>query len=94
MLHIANLGYQATGTYKCCFDERSSALVEKITSTMDEAVMSQAMADLEEYVLQQRWLIPMAEVSMVVGYTDRVLTHPTAPHAASFEQLWRIVARK
>jgi ABC-type transport system substrate-binding protein len=94
MLHIANLGYQANGTYKCCFDEHSSALVEKITSTMDEEVMAKAIAELEDYVLQQRWVIPMAEVSMVIGYTDRVLAHPTPPHAASFEQLWRIVARK
>ena len=61
---------------------------------MDEEVMTKAMADLEDYVLQQRWVIPMAEVSMVIGYTDRMLAHPTAPHAASFEQLWRLVARK
>jgi peptide/nickel transport system substrate-binding protein len=94
MLHIAALGYQAGGTYNCCWDERTSALVEKITSTMDEAVLSKALAELEDHVLQQRWVIPMAEVSMVIGYTDRVLAHPTAPHAASFEQLWRIVARK
>ena len=65
-----------------------------MNTTTDEAVPLQALAELEEYVLQQLWMIPMAEVSMVIGYTDRVLAHPTAPHAAAFEQLWRIVVRQ
>jgi hypothetical protein len=57
-------------------------------------VQLKALAEIEDYVLEQRWVIPMAEVSMVIGYTSRVLAHPTPPHAASFEQLWRIVTRK
>ena len=61
---------------------------------MDETIRLPALADLEDYVLQQRWQIPMAEVSMVIGYSDRVLAHPTPPHAAAFEQLWRVVVRK
>lgn len=91
---IAGFGYHRNGAYICCWDEHTSALYEKLSTTMDEAIRSQALADLEDYVLQQRWQIPMAEVSMVIGYSDRVLAHPTPPHAAAFEQLWRIVVRK
>jgi len=91
---LVNYGYHTTGSYNCCWDERTNELWQKMNTTTAEAVPLQALAELEDHVLQQRWMIPMAEVSMVIGYADRVLAHPTAPHAAAFEQLWRIVVRQ
>ena len=93
MLHIAALGYQAGGTYNCCWDERSSALVEKITSTMDEGVLLTAMAELEDHVLQQRWVIPMTAVSMVISATP-IASWPIRPrrtprHSSNSGAPWR-----
>ncbi|MBI3327746.1 MAG: ABC transporter substrate-binding protein [Nitrospinae bacterium] len=90
----ATYGYHATGTYRCCFDGRSDELWQEASATTNEAVQLKALAELEDYVLQQHWVIPMTEVSIVIGYTDRVLAHPHPPHASSFEQFWRVVARK
>ena len=89
-----NYGYHTTGSYNCCWDERTNELWQMANTTTTEAVQLKALAELEDYALQQRWVIPMAEVSMVMGYTNRILAHPAPPHAASFEELWRIVARK
>jgi ABC-type transport system substrate-binding protein len=89
-----NYGYHTTGSYNCCWDERTNELWQMANTTTADAVQLKALAELEDYALQQRWVIPMAEVSMVMGYSDRILSHPTPPHAASFEELWRIVARK
>jgi peptide/nickel transport system substrate-binding protein len=89
----AGFGYHENGTYICCWDAYTTERWRTLNSTTDEAVQLQALTALEDHVLAQRWQIPMAEVSMVIGYSDRVLAHPTAPHASAFEQLWRIVAR-
>ena len=90
---LVNYGYHRTGSYNCCYDEFTDSLWEKLNTTTDEAFQLDVLAELEDYVLEKRWVMPMDEVSVIQGYTDRVLSHPTAPFAASFEQLWRIVLR-
>ena len=88
---LVNYGYHETGSYNCCYDATTEALWKELNSTTDETAQQRVLTELEDYVLEKRWLLPMDEVSVVQGYLDRVLTHPTAPHASSFEQLWRVV---
>ncbi len=90
---VANYSFHETGSFVCCWDDVTNALWEKTSSTTDEASLLGYFAEMEDYILEQRWLIPMAQVSVVQAYTDRVLAHPTPPHANTFEQLWRIVLR-
>ena len=90
---IANYGYHRTGSYICCWDDTTEELWMLANSTTDPAVQLEALNGIENHVLENRWVIPMAEVAVVQGYTDRVLAHPTAPFASSFEQLWRVVLR-
>ena len=90
---IAGNAYCETCFFQCCWTERTNELVAQITATTDEATLKQGLAGIEDDILKERLLIPMVEVGVVQGYTDRVLAHPTAPHASSFEQLWRIVLR-
>ena len=90
---VAGYGYHRTGSYICCWDDTTEALWAQANSTTDAAVQLEALNGIENHVLENRWVIPMAEVAVVQGYTDRVLAHPTAPFASSFEQLWRVVLR-
>jgi ABC-type transport system substrate-binding protein len=90
---IANYGYHRTGSYICCWDETTEAFWEQANSTTESDVQLEALSGIENHVLENRWVIPMAEVAVVQGYTDRVLAHPTPPFASSFEQLWRVVLR-
>ena len=92
-LIMVNYGYHATGYYNCCYDDFTEAKWKELQNTTDEAFLKKGIAEVEDYVLKQRWAIPMHEASMVHGYGDRVLAHPTAPHASSYEQLWRVVLR-
>lgn len=91
---IATYCCHAKGPYRAGWDDKTTALFGQLGSTMDPERQTSLLAEMEAYILdEQKWLIPMAEVSMVVGYSDRVLAHPTPPHAASFEYLWRIVTK-
>lgn len=90
---VAGYGYHRTGSYICCWDDTTEAFWTQANSTTDTDVQLEALNGIENHVLENRWVIPMAEVAVVQGYTDRVLAHPTAPFASSFEQLWRVVLR-
>jgi peptide/nickel transport system substrate-binding protein len=90
---VANYGYHRTGSYMCCYDEVTEAAWEITQSTTDIDQQMAALDTINDHVLENRWVLPMDEVSVVQGYTDRVLSHPTPPHASSFEQLWRVVLR-
>ena len=90
---IANYGYHETGSYICCWDEATEAFWRQANSTTESDVQLEALNGIENHVLENHWVIPMAEVAVTQGYTDRVLAHPTAPFASSFEQLWRVVLR-
>ena len=90
---VAGYGYHRTGSYICCWDETTEAFWEEANSTTGAEVQLRALQGIENHVLENRWVVPMAEVAVVQGYSDRVLAHPTAPFASSFEQLWRVVLR-
>ena len=91
---LINYGYHQSGAYNCCYDEYTESRWEQLFETGDEAVHLKLMAEIEDYVLENRWVIPMAEDSMPMGYSDRVLAHPHSPFFSnSFGWLWRVVLR-
>ena len=91
---MVNYGYHETGSYMIQWDDTTEDLWQISQSTTDETKLMAALDGLRDYVtVENRWVMPMAEVSVVQGYTDRVLAHPTAPHSAVWEQLWRVVLR-
>jgi hypothetical protein len=52
------------------------------------------MAEIEDEVLRNYWVIPLYDASAVCGYTERVLAHLTPKYGAHFTDLNRIVLRK
>ncbi len=90
---VAGYGYHRTGSYICCWDDTTESFWEEANSTTAPEIQLRALNGIENRVLENRWVVPMAEVAVVQGYSDRVLAHPTAPFASSFEQLWRVVLR-
>lgn len=90
---IVNYGFHKDGDYTCCYDDLTDQLWAKIIKTTDEAEQAKLLAQLEDEVLAKRWLIPMHETSIVIGYSDRVLRHPITPYASSFVHMWRVVLR-
>lgn len=87
---LVNYGYHQTGAYICCWDEVTEQAWNDLRTT-DKVSQQATLNKIEKHVLDNRWAMPMVEVGVVNGYDNRVLAHPTAPHASSFEQLWRIV---
>jgi peptide/nickel transport system substrate-binding protein len=91
--NLANFGYHSDGSYVCCYDDSTDELVAQIVETTDAGERAELLHQLEDHILDEQWLIPMDEKAIVVGYSDRVLEHPTAPFASSWEQMWRVVLR-
>ena len=76
------------------YDDVTDGWFEDLYATTDPEEHLRILADIEDRVLENRWLIPMAEDSMAMGYSDRVLAHPHSPFFAnSFGWLWRLVMR-
>ena len=91
--NIANFGYNSDGAYACCYDEVTDELVAEIVVTADPEERAALLIELEDHILENRWLIPMDEKAIVVGYSDNVASHMTAPFASSWESMWRVVLK-
>jgi hypothetical protein len=52
------------------------------------------MAEIEDEVLRNHWIIPLYDASTVFGYTDRVAAHPMPEFGAHFLDLHRIILKK
>ena len=91
--NIANFGYNSDGIYACCYDEVTDELVAEIIVTADPDERAALLIELEDHILENRWLIPMDEKAIVVGYSDNVASHMTAPFASSWESMWRVVLK-
>jgi ABC-type transport system substrate-binding protein len=76
------------------YNERTDALVKEMTRTLDEATRLRLMAEVEDEVLRNHWVIPLYDASAVYGYADRVLAHPIPQYGAHFPDLNRIVLKK
>ena len=45
---------------------------QELANTLDEAQRLRLMAEIEDEVLRNHWIIPLYDASTVFGYTDRV----------------------
>jgi hypothetical protein len=52
--------------------------------------MLRLLAEVEDEILKNRLVLPTYNAATVIGYTDRVLSHPFPPGAAHWMQLYRI----
>ena len=84
----------SSGGGRAVYNERTDALVKELTRTLDEPTRLRLMAEIEDEVLRNHWVIPLYDASAVYGYSDRVLAHPIPAYGAHFTDLNRIVLRK
>jgi peptide/nickel transport system substrate-binding protein len=91
-IFIAQIAYSSRG-FRSLYNERSDALVEELSKTLDEQRQLQLLAEIEEEVFRNHWIVPLYDASAVYGYTDRVLQHPMPAFGAHFLDLNRIVLR-
>jgi hypothetical protein len=67
--------------------------VKELSTTLDEQKQLQLLAEIEDEVFRNSWIVPLYDASAVYGYTDRVLEHPMPEFGAHFLDLNRIVLR-
>jgi ABC-type transport system substrate-binding protein len=91
-IFIAQIAHSSKG-FRSLYNERTDALVQELSKTLDEQKQLQLLAEIEEEVFRQRWTIPLYDASAVYGYTDRVLQHPMPAFGAHFLDLNRILLR-
>ena len=68
--HAATLisyGYHREGVYNCCYDDFTEGKWEDLYKPSDKDEQLKIMADIEDYVLENRWVIPMAEDAMAMA---------------------------
>ena len=91
-IFLAQIAYSSKG-FRSLYNERTDALVQELSSTLDEARQQQLLAEIEAEVFQHHWVVPLYDASAVYGYSDRVLEHPMPAYGAHFLDLHRIVVR-
>ncbi len=79
---------------RAVYNERTNALQKELANTLDEAQRLRLMAEIEDEVLRNHWIIPLYDASTVFGYTDRVAAHPMPEFGAHFLDLQRIILKK
>jgi peptide/nickel transport system substrate-binding protein len=84
----------SSGGGRAVYNDRTNTLAKELTRTLDEAMRLRLMAEIEDEVLRNHWVIPLYDASAVYGYADRVLAHPIPEYGAHFTDLNRIVLRK
>ena len=88
-----NDSYHKNSPYSAAWTDRTHELWLKASSTTDEATQLEALAGIEDELLRQRFIIPLYAASLIMGYTDRVLEHPTPRFSPHIMDLDRIVLR-
>ena len=91
-IFLAQTAYSSKG-FRSLYNERTDALVQDLSRTLDEARQHQLLAEVEEEVFKHHWIVPLYDASAVYGYSDRVLEHPMPAYGAHFLDLHRIVVR-
>ena len=89
-IFIAQIGYASTG-FRSLYNDKTEALVKALSQTLDEAKQLALLAEIEDEVFRNAWIIPLYDASAVYAYTDRVLEHPMPEFGAHFLDLHRIV---
>jgi peptide/nickel transport system substrate-binding protein len=89
-IFIAQIAYSSKG-FRSLYNDKTDALVQELSQTLDEKRQLELLAAIEEEVLRNNWIVPLYDASAVYGYTDRVLAHPMPEFGAHFLDLNRIV---
>ena len=89
-IFIAQIAYASKG-FRSLYNDKTDALVDELSRTLDEKRQLELLAEVEEEVLRNHWIVPLYDASAVYGYTDRVLAHPMPEFGAHFLDLNRIV---
>jgi peptide/nickel transport system substrate-binding protein len=88
-----NDSYHKDSPYSAAWTPQTHELWLQASSTTDEAKQRQALAGIEDELLRHRFIIPLYAASLVMGYSNRVLAHPTPRYAPHFMDLDRIVLK-
>lgn len=91
--YLAEQAASAIGA-RSVYNDRTNALQQELAHTLDETQRLRLMAEIEDEVLRNRWIIPLYDASTVFGYTDRVAAHPMPALGAHFLDLQRIILKK
>jgi peptide/nickel transport system substrate-binding protein len=91
-IFLAQIAYSSSG-FRSLYNEKTDALVQELSQTLDQEEQLKLLAQIEDEVLRNHWIIPLFDASAVYGYTDRVLEHPMPEFGAHFLDLQRIVVR-
>jgi peptide/nickel transport system substrate-binding protein len=91
-IFMAQIAYSSSG-FRSLYNERTDALVQELSRTLDEPKQLQLLAEIEEEVFRHHWIVPLYNASVAYGYTDRVLQHPMPEFGAHFLDLNRIMLR-
>jgi ABC-type transport system substrate-binding protein len=89
-IFIAQIAYASKG-FRSLYNDKTDALVQELSQTLDEKRQLELLAEIEEEVFRNTWIVPLYDASAVYGYTDRVLAHPMPEFGAHFLDLNRIV---
>ncbi|MFQ6030438.1 MAG: ABC transporter substrate-binding protein, partial [Dehalococcoidia bacterium] len=85
--------YHSTGSYQHPHTAEVTALKFKLLNTIDVDEQQRLLAEIEDKVLALKEIFPLYGMSLVMGYTDRVLAHPTVEHSPHFKHIDLIVLR-
>jgi hypothetical protein len=88
-----NDSYHKDSPYSAAWTPRTQELWLQTSATTDEAKQLEALAGIEDELLQHRYLIPLYAASLIMGYSNWVLAHPTPRFAPHFMDLDRIVLK-
>ena len=80
--------YHVTANYQHPHTDEATAIKHILLQTIDQDEQLRLMAELEDKVLALKEVFPLYGMSLVMGYTDRVLSHPTvaeSPHLKHIE---------
>jgi ABC-type transport system substrate-binding protein len=91
-IFLAQIAYSSSG-FRSLYNEKTDALVQKLSQTLDQEEQLKLLAEIEDEVFRNHWIVPLYDASAVYGYTDRVLEHPMPEFGAHFLDLQRIVVR-
>ena len=86
--------FHITGNSQHPHPHSVEALYFKLLRTIDEAEQKRILAEIEDKVLAQKELFPLYGMSLVMGYTDRVLSHPTVAESPHLKHIDLITLRK
>ncbi len=85
--------YHSTGTYQHPHTDETTALTHEVLRTIPEDEQKRMLAEIEDRVLALEEIFPLYGMSLVMGYTDRVISHPTVENSPHFKHLELILLK-